>query len=154
MDYVQNGLIQNQSILFHGISRSGKTCTAIAIGIFARVVYGKEIHIVSEEKLFRELRNIYGARKREENSSMTEQKLIESLKKYPHLFLDDFGLEPDSKAYNRSIAEIIRARHYDKRATIFTTNLSPDDIKIIYTDKLLGRIYEMTNDDQYYLKMQ
>jgi DNA replication protein DnaC len=154
IDYVQTGLMQKHSILFHGISRSGKTCTAIAIVIYARVIYGKEIHIVSEEKLFRELRNIYESRKRDENSSKAEQKLIESLKKHPYLFLDDFGLEPDNKVYNRIISEIISARHFDKLATIFTTNLSPEDIKMIYKDRLLGRIYEMTNDDQYYLKMQ
>ena len=71
---------------------------------------------------------------------MTEHQLLDDLAKAEVLVIDDFGIETVKDWIAEKIYQIINSRYINKLITIFTSNLSVDELT--YDDRITNRIRE------------
>lgn len=62
------------------------------------------------------------------------------LRSIPLLLLDDFGAEGTEKWIATKVDGIITDRWHDEKATILTTNLAAQELKLAYSDRVIDRL--------------
>lgn len=68
--------------------------------------------------------------------------LLEEVKSYPFLFLDDFGIEREGDRTSRDYYDIIDSRLYNMKTTVISTNLTDKAISHYFTDRMFSRLKE------------
>jgi DNA replication protein DnaC len=64
----------------------------------------------------------------------------ERLRSVPLLLLDDFGGEGDEKWVKAKVDGLITDRWHDVRSIIITTNLTADELKKVYSERVIDRL--------------
>lgn len=54
--------------------------------------------------------------------------------------LDDLGSEYSSPLSNATLFDLVNSRLLDRRATLISTNLSPDEMERKYSERLVSRL--------------
>jgi len=57
------------------------------------------------------------------------------------LIIDDLGTETNSEFLNSQLFSCLNTRHLNRKATIISTNLLPEDLSARYTDRIFSRIF-------------
>lgn len=68
---------------------------------------------------------------------------LEELTSGKYLFIDDIGAEKTSDFVLEFVYLVVNRRYEDMNKTVFTTNLSLEDFRERYGDRILSRIAEM-----------
>lgn len=99
--------------------------------------------------LMSELRDTYNRRE----GSKSEQQVIDECRGANLLILDDLGAEQvkDSGWFEDRLYQIIGHRHADRAPTIFTSNLSPQQLGARIGERNMWRIVEMCGEHVYHL---
>lgn len=120
--------------IYSGTKGSGKTRFAVSIAneLMDR---GIPVKFSTSLQILNEIRNTWGKRNEEES------RLLNELKNVDVLIIDDFGIQSgdwvDTQFY-----DIINGRYINKKMTIFTSNMSVDDLQC--DERIKNRIKEMT----------
>ena len=125
------------NLFFHGKPGLGKTflCNCIAKEILDM---GHTVLYAPATKLFK---TIEDARfHRDEMTAPGEQ--IDFFYSTKLLIIDDLGTEFSTLATQSALFDIVNSRILDGRATIISSNLSPKDLEVQYSDRLVSRILE------------
>lgn len=77
---------------------------------------------------------------RQSGEYTSEHKLIDALSTARILIIDDFGTEKVKDWMSEKFYSIINGRYIDNKVTIFTSNLSLNDLR--YDDRIMNRIKE------------
>lgn len=81
------------------------------------------------------------------NMALDDRTGFEELCRFPLLAIDDLGTEPPTVLYYGSkrcpVAELLRYRYENRLYTIISTNLTPSQIKEVYTERVSDRLNEM-----------
>lgn len=130
--YAENFTPQSHSILIFGKTGLGKTHLSLAVAnkILERgysVVYDSAMNILHEieKEHF----------SREHISEMTDLVMMTDL-----LILDDLGTEHKTQFYASTIYNIINTRLNRKKATIINTNLTYEEIRERYDERVVSRL--------------
>lgn len=128
---------ESGNMLFTGNPGLGKTflsaCIARTVAdLGASVVYDTAIHVFSE------FENAKFGDRNEENSQRTEKYLYSDL-----LIIDDLGSELTTQFTMSVLYSIINSRLMDGKATIISTNLTPDQFPDRYSPAICSRILGM-----------
>ena len=120
---------------------SGKT--RMAASIANELIYVKHIQVkfATSLQILNEIKKTWDKR----DSKYTENKLLDFLSTTEVLIVDDFGMEQEGKEkawINDRFYHIINSRYIDKKITIFTSNMSLDNLQ--YDDRITDRIKERT----------
>lgn len=120
------------SLLLYGMTGLGKTHLSLAIAGKA-VEKGHGVIYTTSQNLFNRLeREKFG--RSEDNS--TEQSILDC----DLLIIDDLGAEFSTQFTVSALYNIINCRDLEGRPTIISTNLTPEKIKDIYSDRIASRI--------------
>lgn len=128
---------KNIGLIFCGPCGRGKTFYAACIANAVRVQYHDRVLISSLPALVDEMSRNYG-----ENS----EAVIERLKTYPLVVIDDLGVERDTAFSYEKVENIINTRCRAEKPLVITTNLSMDDFKApndIRQQRIFSRLSEM-----------
>lgn len=122
-------------LLIKGPVGTGKTRLAAALsGAF--LVDGASVMAVATGDLFGRIRATF-----RENSTESEEQLVESLKSVGLLVVDDLGTEGTVSPFVvQTLHRVISARNGDWQPTILTTNLKVDEIRAAYGDRIASRL--------------
>ncbi|MDO5725044.1 MAG: ATP-binding protein [Tissierellia bacterium] len=140
---IANDFIENFSdpktfnLLFYGGTGLGKTflCNCIAKELIDKG------HTVLYQRAYKIIETLENYRFRRDEST-------EAFEKYSFIFdaelliIDDLGTELITQFTNSEIFNIINERKESNKKTIISTNLTPEKIQEIYTDRVLSRIAE------------
>lgn len=140
-EYIDGGTFNT---VLTGNAGSGKShlgyAMLIAINEFSRPY--KKVMYVSIEKVMRMVTSSFN----NDESKVTEESMIEDLIKPDVLLMDDLGAEVGSINTNKRasdfVSKVIKGvlEERDEKATIFTTNLSSEQLGDMYDQRLLSRI--------------
>ena len=133
-NYAENFTTESNGILMCGGTGLGKTHLSLAI---ADVVIKKGHSVVygSAPELLRTMeREYYGRSDDDTMSALTRCDL---------LILDDLGAEMAKPVYNSLLYELINARICRRLPLIVSTNLSGDELKERYQDRIWSRLFSM-----------
>lgn len=120
------------SLLLYGMTGLGKTHLSLAIAGKA-VEKGHGVIYTTSQNLFNRLeREKFG--RSEDNS--TEQSILDC----DLLIIDDLGAEFSTQFTVSALYNIINCRDLEGRPTIISTNLTPEKIKDVYSDRIASRI--------------
>lgn len=122
--------------LYSQVKGSGKTRMAISIGNALMKVKKLGVKYTTTLDLLDEIKKTF-----DKDSEMTESKLIESIKRIDILILDDVGVENPTPWVKSIFYSILDGRMDNKKITIFTSNLSLDQLQ--HDDRLKSRIEKM-----------
>lgn len=130
-----------RSLYLHGGVGSGKSTLAAAlIGALVRQDGYPGAMFVREAELLREQRS--GVRR-----DVHDTDPLERARKVAVLVLDDFGTTPGIRTWEVGLIEdLICARHEHRRPTVFTSNLTLEDVREGYGERLYSRIRQMTRN--------
>ncbi len=136
--FISNFDIDNgENLLFYGTTGLGKTflCNCIAKALLDNnktVVYQTAFTILDilERRRFR--------RDESEVTDYEYSMLFES----DLLIIDDLGTEVSNSFTNAEIFNIVNTRLLSGKKTIISTNLTPNEISEIYTDRIFSRIFD------------
>jgi len=125
--------------LYSEIKGSGKT--RMAASVANEVIYKKntQVKFATSLQILQEIKNTWD---RQNNEGYTENKLLEDLARTQILIIDDFGTEQVKDWASERFYQIINGRYIDKKITIFTSNMSLDNLQ--YDDRITNRIKERT----------
>lgn len=121
----------SQSLLFFGKTGLGKTHLSLAI---ANDVIKKGYNVV-----YGPISRIIGSIEREHFSS-NERTTLNNVINCDLLILDDLGTEFTTQFVVSSIFDIVNSRILNKKPTIINTNLSFEELKQKYSDRVVSRI--------------
>lgn len=138
VDYVNNFNEKNEeNLLFYGSTGLGKTfmCNCIAKALLDMnkiVIYQTAFKILEiiEKRRFGRAENRF------------EDYEYDLLFHADLLIIDDLGTELSNAFTNAEIFNIVNTRLIDGTKTIISTNLTPDEISNIYTDRVFSRVLE------------
>ncbi|MBR1738466.1 MAG: ATP-binding protein, partial [Firmicutes bacterium] len=134
--FVKDFESKNTNLIFYGGAGLGKTflCSCIAKELIQK---GRIVIYVSAFELFDMIeREHFGKDGSEEIHDSLE--LIENA----HLLIiDDLGTEFATKLSVPELFNIVNYRLNNEMSTIISTNLSPKELEIQYSDRLISRIY-------------
>lgn len=126
-----------ENLLFYGTTGLGKTylCSCIAKALLDRnkmVIYQTAFTILDilEKRRFRK------------NSGEISEYEYNMLFHADLLIIDDLGTEVSNTFTNAEIFNIVNTRLLSGRKTIISTNLTPNEISEIYTDRVFSRIFD------------
>ena len=120
------------SLLLYGMTGLGKTHLSLAIAGKA-VERGHGVIYTTSQNLFNRLeREKFG--RSEDNT--TEQSILDC----DLLIIDDLGAEFSTQFTVSVLYNIINCRDLEGRPTIISTNLTPEKIKDVYSDRIASRI--------------
>lgn len=133
-NYVRNFASSSDNLLLIGSTGTGKThiSTAIARELIHKgydVIYDSTQNVISDFESDR-FRNNYG---REENKS---DKYLECRL----LIIDDLGTEFSNQFTLSTIYNLLNTRQNKGLPTVISTNLSPDELRAKYEDRIYSRI--------------
>ncbi|ONI37959.1 hypothetical protein AN639_08595 [Candidatus Epulonipiscium fishelsonii] len=124
------------NIVFHGSTGVGKTflCNCIAKELIDR---GSTVLYLSSIQLF-QLINKNRFNKQYVNEE--EAFLLENMTCADLLIIDDLGAEMDTSINISDLFNVINSRHTSQKSTIISTNLTSEDIKNSYSERIASRI--------------
>ena len=122
--------------LYSEAKGSGKTRMAASIGNAIVKVKRIGVKYSTTLDLLGEIKKTF-----DKDSEVTESDLIESMKKVEVLILDDVGVENPTPWVKSIFYSILDGRMNNKKVTIFTSNLSMDQLE--HDDRLKSRIEKM-----------
>lgn len=136
-NFVNNFDSENQNLFFYGTVGTGKSFMS---GCIAKELLdrGHSVIYFSAAALFENLvKNMFDFNKRDEM-----QRFHEDIYKCDLLVVDDLGTEYTNSAIAPEFFSLLNERHFNRKATIISTNLSLEGIRNRYTDRVLSRITE------------
>lgn len=119
---------------YSGTKGSGKTRLAASIANELIENHNCRVKFSTSIQILNEITNTWNDR------SLSESKLIHDLMSTEILIIDDFGAETLKDWKNEKFYEIINGRYVDRKITIFTSNMSLDDLQ--YDERIKNRIKE------------
>ena len=122
--------------LYSNIKGSGKTRMAISIGNALMKVKRVGVKYTTTLDLLDEIKKTF-----DRDSKATESELINSIKRIDVLILDDVGVENPTPWVKSIFYSILDGRMDNNKITIFTSNLSMDELQ--HDDRLKSRIEKM-----------
>lgn len=122
--------------LYGEVKGSGKTRMAISIGNAIMKVKRLGVKYTTTMDLLGEIKNTFN-----KDSRLTESELIDSIKKIDVLILDDIGVEDPTPWVKSIFYSILDGRMDNRKITIFTANLSMDELR--HDGRLKSRIEKM-----------
>lgn len=123
---------KSPSLLLYGMTGLGKTHLSLAIAGKA-VESGFGVIYTSAQNLFNRLEREKFGRSDDKN---TEQSILEC----DLLIIDDLGAEFSTPFTVSALYNIVNCRDLEGRATIISTNLTPEKLKETYSDRISSRI--------------
>jgi len=127
---------RNSLLLFGGYG-SGKT-TLATVYLKAKVNEGIAGIFISVPDLLDHIRSAY-----DEAQRLSPDEIIEQAKKVDLLVLDDLGAEKPSEWVKEKLFQIVNYRYNELLPTIFTSNLSPEELENKIGERIVARIMEM-----------
>lgn len=127
---IQQSIDEHKGLFIYGGTGTGKTHSLYAL---VNDIEGAEVsNFVSLLVEFRDYmqRGLY----HEKMVEMTQQK---------YLFIDDIGSEKTTDFVIEFLYLVVNKRYENEKRTVLTTNLSLDDFREKYGDRILSRISEM-----------
>lgn len=70
----------------------------------------------------------------------TTKTVIDQCLEAPYLFIDDFGVQARTERMERDFYEICDVRLADQRPTMFSTNLSEENLKSVFGARIYSRL--------------
>lgn len=134
VDRWEEMLQNNIGVLFYGSVGRGKSFYASCI---ANALLEKNVPVVATS--FPRLLNIL-------QNATDRQQVIDKLKRYKLLFIDDLGAERDSSYASEQVYNIVQSREICRLPLIVTTNLTQEEMKNPATmrqDQIYDRVLEM-----------
>ena len=132
----------------HGV---GKTGLAVGYGRERLLHWGSELVFETVPTLLYKLRCTMSPKRREdieeEDDQPTEQSLMERYLAAEVLILDDLGVERVTEWAQERLYMLIGHRHDEGLTTIFTSNLSLEDVAAKLGERTTWRILEMCGPD-------
>ena len=116
------------NVLLVGPCGVGKSHVAQALG-HAVAREGHDVLMATPSQLLGSLQTA--------RATLTYDRRFQALCKVPLLIIDDFLLKPLSASQEEDLHDLVSAR-YEKKATIITSNLHPDEWGQAFTNRLLG----------------
>ena len=133
--YVTPFLPRGESLLFIGRTGLGKTHLSLAVaGEAARQGFGV-VYASAQGICDRAERVKFG---RDEDGS--DGQFLRAAYGCDLLVLDDLGSEYSSPLSNATLFDLVNSRLLDRRATLISTNLSPDEMERKYSERLVSRL--------------
>jgi len=128
---------ESPSLLFHGTTGVGKTfmCNCIASELIEKgktVIYqtaSNLIEVIEEHKF-----------KKTEEAGINKEN-YNYLFECDLLIIDDLGTELNNSFTNSELFNIINARMISDKKTIISTNLPLADLALVYSDRIISRIF-------------
>lgn len=128
---------ESPSLLFHGTTGVGKTfmCNCIASELIEK---GKTVIYQTASNLIEVI---------EEHKFKKTDEAVISKENYNYLFecdlliIDDLGTELNNSFTNSELFNIINARMISDKKTIISTNLPLADLALVYSDRIISRIF-------------
>lgn len=126
-----------QNILFHGNTGLGKTflCNCIAKDLLDE---GKTVLYLPAVQLFKLFENSRFHRSDMEDSS---KEMLSTLLSVELLIIDDLGTEFITAFTGPELFNTLNTRILNKKPTIISTNLSPEELKEQYSDRIISRLF-------------
>lgn len=123
------------NLLFYGPPGTGKTflCDCLAKAILDR---GFTVFYMTSASLFSALEKARFSR----DPSDSDKDLRQQLYTCSLLILDDLGTEVLTQVSASDLFEIVNQRLLHEKATVISTNLTPQELRRTYTDRLYSRI--------------
>lgn len=121
--------------LYSNCKGSGKTRMATSIANELIYEHGMNVKFATSIQIINEIKASWN-----NEEGMTEHQLLDDLSKAEVLVIDDFGIETVKDWIAEKIYQIINSRYINKLITIFTSNLSVDELT--YDDRITNRIRE------------
>lgn len=116
---------------------SGKTRMITSIANTVMEDYKIGVKFTTSMQILNEIKSTW-----DKNSAGSESKLLNSLATTSILIIDDFGTEQAKDWVGEKFYTIINQRYIDKKITLFTSNMSINDLP--YDDRIVNRLKEMT----------
>ena len=88
-----------------------------------------------------ELFNTLEKEKFNKNEEELNKEILNLVKNSDLLIIDDLGTEFITSFSTTSLFDIINSRILNKKSTIISTNLSPDKMMEIYSERVVSRLY-------------
>lgn len=128
---------------YSGTRGSGKTRLAVSIANELINKYGKQVKFSTSLKILEEIKKTWNNKTSRDNvQDSMEHDLLSSLSAVDILIIDDFGMEHHQNWIDDKFNSIINERYNDKKITIFTSNMSIDDLP--YDTRITSRVKERT----------
>lgn len=128
---------------YSGTRGSGKTRLAVSIANELINKYGKQVKFSTSLKILEEIKKTWNNKTSRDNvQDDKEHNLLSSLSAVDILIIDDFGMEHHQNWIDDKFNSIINERYNDKKITIFTSNMSIDDLP--YDTRITSRVKERT----------
>ena len=125
------------NLIFYGNSGLGKTflCNCIAKDLLDR---GKTVIYLTAFQLFQLFEQVRFNKDDEENSS---RNYLDTIFTVDLLIIDDLGTEFSTSLTGSELFNCLNSRLLDKKHTIISTNLSPNDWQKQYSERIVSRIF-------------
>ena len=133
-----------RSLMFTGPVGTGKTGLAVGYAWEClRTLNIYSLRFIEMPNLLAELRSTYNHPSHED--TQTEQEVIDKYAKCGLLILDDLGVEhvKDTGWLEDRLYQIVGTRHSEERPTVFTSNLTLDELQARLGERVTWRIDEM-----------
>jgi len=124
------------SMIMTGGVGTGKTHLASAIGN-SFIGKGKAVAFMTVSTMFRRIRETYN-----QNSSKTEQEVINDLRKVDLLILDEIGVQKGSESEEHLLFEVLNERYCYYKPTILMSNLTAEEISGYVGARVIDRLKE------------
>lgn len=122
--------------LYSGTKGSGKTRMAASIANEMVSTYRMQVKFAGSMQIINEIKATW------DDKDRSESDLLMALSTVQVLVIDDFGTELPKDWIGERFYSIINGRYQDKLITMYTSNLSLQDLK--YDDRITNRIKERT----------
>ncbi len=136
MNFVENYEQSFTNLLFYGPSGLGKTflCNCIAKDLLDR---GKTVLYLTAFQLFK----LIEQERFHRNTTEEKSDLLDTIIMVDLLIIDDLGTEFSTILTSSELFNFLNTRLLDKKPTIISTNLPPNNWKNIYSDRITSRIH-------------
>ncbi len=125
---------QKPNLIFFGLPGLGKTFVAdcIASRVMDRAFVVRRVTAYRMMELMRKFQ-----------FDGSQSKAVDDLQTCDLLFIDDLGTEPQTKSTSSYLFQIINERNNNDLHTIISTNLSPEQMLELYTERVASRLMDV-----------
>ena len=126
---------QKPNLIFFGLPGLGKTFVAdcIASRVMDRAFVVRRVTAYRMMELMRKFQ-----------FDGSQSKAVDDLQTCDLLFIDDLGTEPQTKSTSSYLFQIINERNNNDLHTIISTNLSPEQMLELYTERVASRLMDVS----------